>query len=172
MQYERLINVEDSRNTSIQFGYFVDDNLESYFGSPLLFYPIRQTGGEAIAIRNTVAPISVVSLPNYFITSNSVSLDPSTSKSNIHFNIMVNEYTTTSDFTDTLFHTKYRTYIRDVFSPTRRLTKVTAYLPMNIFLNLKLNDIIELGQSNYLINSLKTNLNTGKTQFELLNTVI
>ena len=43
---------------------------------------------------------------------------------------------------------------------------------MKILINLKLNDIIELGQSNYLINSLKTNLNTGKTQFELLNTVI
>ena len=25
----------------VQWGYFVDDNQEPYFGSPLLFYPIR-----------------------------------------------------------------------------------------------------------------------------------
>ena len=174
MMYERLINEEDNYNTTIQYGYFVDDNLESYFGSPLLFYPIRQygEGTRFITIRSTVEPVSKVPIATYFIPSNSVALNPLTSKSNIHFNVMVNEWTTTSDFTDTLFETKYKTYIQDVFSPKRRLTKVTAYLPMKIFLNLKLNDQIELGQNNYLINSLKTNLNTGKTQFELLNTII
>tara|TARA_B110000908_G_scaffold170645_1_gene230820 strand:- start:1655 stop:3751 length:2097 start_codon:yes stop_codon:yes gene_type:complete len=172
MMYERIINDENNNNTSIQYGYFVDDNFEPYFGEPLLFYPIRQTSGDEIAIRSTVEPTTRVAISNYFIPSNSVALNPLTSKSNIHFNVMINEWTTTSEFTDTLFETKYKTYIQDVFSPKRRLTKVTAYLPMKILINLKLNDIIELGQSNYLINSLKTNLNTGKTQFELLNTVI
>ena len=31
---------------------------------------------------------------------------------------------------------------------------------------------IQLGQNNYKINSLKTNLTNGKTEFELLNTVL
>ena len=67
--------------------------------------------------------------------------------------------------------TKYISYIRDVFNLSRRITKVTAYLPMKIYYNLKLNDLIQLGQNNYKINSLTTNLSTGKTQFELLNDV-
>ena len=171
MMYERLPNVEDEVLTNIQYGLFVDDNQESYFGSPLLFYPIRQTSATEIAIRGTVEPITKVAIDDYFIPSNSVSIDPNTNKDNLHFNLMRNEYTNTSEFTDTLFKTKYKTYIQDVFNEGRRLTKVTAYLPMKIFLNLKLNDIIELGQNNYKINSLKTNLTTGKTDFELLNTV-
>lgn len=172
MMYERLTNVEDGDLTTIQYGLFVDDNQESYFGSPLLFYPIRQVAQDEIAIRGTVEPITKVAIDDYFIPSNSVSIDPNTNKNNLHFNLMRNEYTNTSEFSYTLFETKYKTYIQDVFNERRRLTKVTAYLPMKIFLNLKLNDQIQLGQQNYKINSLKTNLITGKTNFELLNTLI
>ena len=68
--------------------------------------------------------------------------------------------------------TKYKTYIQDVFNNQRRLTKVTAFLPYKIFSSLKLNDLIQLGQNNYKINSLKTNLTNGKTEFELLNTIL
>ena len=38
---------------SVQWGYFVDDNQEPYFGSPLLFYPIRNDNGTSIRIRDT-----------------------------------------------------------------------------------------------------------------------
>ena len=71
-------------------------------------------------------------------------------------------------FTDTLFQTDYREYIQDVFSLRRRLLKVTAYLPMKVYYKLQLNDLIELGQDRYKINSMKTDLTTGKTEFELL----
>ena len=170
MMYEKQPDIKDNSPTTIQYGLFVDDNQESYYGSPLLFYPIRQTSATPIAFRDT-NPVGLSRLVSYFIPSNSVSVDPLVSESNIHFNPMVNEWTGLNDFPDTLFETKYKTYIQDVFNKNRRLTKVTAYLPMKIFLNLKLNDIIELGQNKYKINSLKTNLTTGKTDFELLNTV-
>ena len=102
---------------------------------------------------------------------------PTTSETSIHFNNELSEYlanengSLASDFEDTLFYTDYRKYITDVFNNKRRLTKVTAYLPMKIYYNLKLNDLIQLGQNNYKINSLTTNLTTGKTDFELLNDV-
>jgi hypothetical protein len=59
-----------------------------------------------------------------------------------------------------------------VFNEKRRLTKVTAYLPMKVYYNLKLNDLIEIGQDTYKINSLTTDLTSGKTEFELLNTIL
>jgi hypothetical protein len=52
------------------------------------------------------------------------------------------------------------------------LLKVTAYLPMKVYYNLQLNDLIQLGQDSYKINSMKTDLTTGKTEFELLNTIL
>ena len=179
IMYERIYNVTGVASTTIQYGYFVDDNREAYFGQPLLFYPIRQTGLSTtrIAFRNTNPNLKSFII-NYFIPSNSLTLTPLTSKVNIHFRPMINEYLANedgglaNDFTDTLFETDYKTYIQDVFNSQRRLTKVTAYLPYKIFSSLKLNDRIELGQNSYKINSLKTNLTNGKTEFELLNTIL
>lgn len=173
VMYERLYDAGQT-STTIQWGYFVDDNRESYFGEPLLFYPIRQDSATSLAIRDT-SPDIKDAIPNYFIPSNSLALSPTTSKININFNSELNEYLANEsgsealDFTDTLFENDYKKYIEEVFNTSRRLTKVTAYLPMKIFYNLKLNDLIQLGQNNYKINSLTTNLTTGKTEFELLN---
>tara|TARA_R110000737_G_scaffold108538_1_gene141259 strand:+ start:1121 stop:3565 length:2445 start_codon:yes stop_codon:yes gene_type:complete len=175
MQYERLYDVQGGASTTVQYGFFVDDNLEPYFGMPLLFYPIRQINETAIRIRDTEST-NVSDIDDYFIPSNAVALESSTSKSNIHFGNEINEYQANEvgdplSFTDTLFETNYKTYIQNVFNVSRRITKVTAYLPMKIYYNLQLNDLIQLGQNNYKINSLTTNLTTGKTEFELLNDV-
>ena len=43
---------------------------------------------------------------------------------------------------------------------------------MKVYYNLQLNDLIELGQDRYKINSMQTDLTTGKTEFELLNTIL
>ena len=169
--YERLRNENGGAETDIQYGYFVDDNQEPYFGSPLLFYPIRQTSATNLSFRDT-NPSGRVPITSYFIPSNSVSLNFAVSRDNLHFNRMVNEYTANNKFDNTLFKTKYQSYIEDAFNSQRRLTKVTAFLPYKIFSSLKLNDKIQLGQNNYRINSLKTNLTNGKTEFELLNTIL
>jgi hypothetical protein len=40
LKYERLYDVADESLTTIQWGWFVDDNQDSYIGKPLLFYPV------------------------------------------------------------------------------------------------------------------------------------
>ena len=178
MQYERLYDINPSgtgASTTFQYGYFVDDNFEPYYGEPLLFYPILNNG-TSIRIRDEETT-DENDITRYFIPSNSLALDCSTSKVNIHFQNEINEYTAREAgdptcFTDTLFETKYKTYIQDVFNEKRRLVKVTAYLPMKVYYNLQLNDLIQLGQDSYKINSMKTDLTTGKTEFELLNTIL
>jgi len=178
MQYERLYDINPSgsgASTTFQYGYFVDDNFEPYYGEPLLFYPILNNG-TSIRIRDEETA-DEDDITRYFIPSNSLALDCSTSKVNIHFQNEINEYTAREDgnstcFTDTLFETKYKTYIQDVFNEKRRLVKVTAYLPMKVYYDLELNDLIQLGQDSYKINSMKTDLTSGKTEFELLNTIL
>ena len=178
MQYERLYDINPigtGASTTVQYGYFVDDNFEPYYGEPLLFYPILNNG-TSIRIRDEETE-DEDDITRYFIPSNSLALDCATTKVNIHFQNELNEYTVRESgdpacFTDTLFETKYKTYIQDVFNEKRRLTKITAYLPMKVYYNLQLNDLIELGQDRYKINSMKTDLTTGKTEFELLNTIL
>ena len=185
MQFERLYDQGNSPPTStdVQWGYSVNENLQSYIGEPLLFYGISITNGTNIRIRDTVINNNVADITRYIIPSNSFSIAPSKSRFNIHFQNELNEYLANEPdglvagdnalgFTDTLFENDYKEYIQDVFNFRRRLIKITAFLPMKVYYNLQLNDLIQLGQDSYKINSMKTDLTTGKTEFELLNTIL
>lgn len=169
LKYERLINVNGLTDTDIQFGFFVDDNQESYYGLPLLFYPIKQTSATPISFLTT--DTSHISLTSYNVPSNSVSLSSSVSKANINFYAETNEFqrVAPNDFTDTLFEVYYKNYITSVFNPKNRISKVTAYLPLRILLNYTLADRFVINGNSYKINSIKTNLKSGKSELELLN---
>ena len=167
MKYENLFDINGDVNTNIQVGYYVDDNQESYFGKPLLFYPIKQTNGFNISFLNSET--EHVSVVNYNIPSNSVSLDPLVSTHNMNFFNEINEYTRANNFPNTLFKVYYSDYITSVFNPRNRITKVSAYLPMKILLNYTLADRFIVGDHQYKINSITTNFKSGKSEIELLN---
>ena len=168
MLYERLPDSNTGTLTSIQYGFFVDDNQDPYYGKPLLFYPVRNSGN-SISFLDTTSSHSEVT--QYNVPSNSVSLSSATSKYNINFNNEINEYTLDNTFTDTLFEAYHKDYISDVFDVTNRLTKLTAYLPLRILLNYTLADRFNISGSTYKINSIKTNMLTGKSDLELLNDI-
>jgi len=181
MKYERLIDVNDETDTTIQWGWNVDDNQEPYKGDPLLFYPVYNTikddgqnksinivtvidnNGDFLSISNASGQINM--------PSNSRTFNAAVSSENINFKPEVNEFTRTTAFTDTLFERFYKTYIQDVFNPKRRLTKVTAYLPLKILLNFTLADRFDINGRRYLINKITTNLKTGESKIEILNEV-
>lgn len=173
VQYERLININGGANTTAQYGYFVDQNQQSYFGKPLLFYPIKQTttGGllKSISFRNTSSTNE--QLTNYIIPSNSVSLSSIIDTSNINFSLEINEYQLDGSFTGTLFATYYENYIAEIFNNKRRIINVSAYLPINLIYNLKMYDTIEINNQNYRINTMTTNLTNGLSSMELINLV-
>ena len=127
LQYQRLVNPALVANTDIQWGWFVNDNQEAYYGSPLIFYAIFQSSATAIALKAT--DTLNTSNTSYWIPSNSRAIASSTSTDNINFQLEVNEFTGGSTFTGTLFENCYKTYIQDVFNTSRRLTKVKAKLP-------------------------------------------
>ena len=171
LQYQRLRNLTNGSNTTVQWGWFVNENKNNIKGSPLIFYNIHQSSvSTAISLKNTASSNTTES--SYNIPSNSRALASGTSTSNINFFNETNEYTGTSSFTGTLFKNYYEDYITEIFSVKRRLTKITAFLPMKMIYNMKLNDKISLDNRTYKINSVKTNLTTGKSDFELLNVVV
>jgi hypothetical protein len=174
MQMERLVDADPTGigQTSIQYGYFVDDNLEAYYGKPLFFYPILIVGGTQISFKTDTDPASHPELiTQYYIPSNSVSLSSvtGTGKLNCNFYNERNEWDNTTNFTKTLFNENYLTYIQDIFNSKRRLIKTKAYLPLKIIYNLNMNDTVVINNQNYTINTINTNLNTGESSMELLN---
>jgi hypothetical protein len=168
MLYERLTDLDTDTLTTVQYGWYVDDNQSPYYGKPLLFYPILQNT-TSISFLDTTSSHSEVT--QYNIPSNSVALSSSTSKYNINFNNEINEYALDNTFTNTLFEAYHKDYISDVFDATNRLTKVTAYLPLRILLNYTLADRFNISGTTYKINSIKTNMLTGKSDLELLNDI-
>lgn len=173
-QFERITNADNNTLRPLQWGYSVNESQNAYKGAPLLFYPVRQSSGIISFINdilengdfNGKESLQTINMP-----SNSLSFNPLTSKININFENEINEYTRTTEFTDTLFKDFYKDYLVDTFSLKRRLTKVTAYLPLRIFTKLELNDTVVINEKKYIINTMTTNLITGKTDFELLNIV-
>ena len=167
-KYEKLIDAGNSiDDTGIQAGYFVDDNEESYLGSPLILYVGRKQPNYNIGFleRNSRSIISTSQYIN--MPSNTETIDDETTN-NIHFNAELSEYTNT-EATETLFKRFYQSYIENIFSAGTRLIKVSAYLPAGDLLTLELSDIIVINNNKYRINSFDTNLRDGKTSFELIN---
>jgi len=173
MQFERLVDANNTlsspaNQTTIQYGFYVDDNLDAYISKPLIFYGITQS--------SSTTPISFLDstsqhsqLTTYNIPSNSQSLNSATNSKNLNFFLETNEYTLDTTFTDTLFKVNYLNYIQDIFNEKRRLIKMKAWLPLRIIYNLKMNDLVTVNNQKYRINTIKTNLITGESDMELLN---
>jgi hypothetical protein len=68
-----------------------------------------------------------------------------------------------------LFDNGYYDYIETVFDQSSRLLKVSAYLPLSILQKLKLNDRLIIANNVFVINKIKTNLLTNKSDLELYN---
>lgn len=174
--YERLVDANPTLTaitgkTSIQYGYFVDDNQDAYYGKPLLFYPVfiddNVANYKEISFRESTT--SHTAITQYYIPSNSVSTSTATSTSNINFYQETNEYSPSESFSGTLFNNYYREYIRSIFNINRRLISVKAYLPLKILFKLKLSDIFLINNRTFNINTIQTNLQTGESNIELLN---
>ena len=161
-KFERLY--DGTSTTSVQWGWSVDKDKNSTIGKPLLFYPVKNTG-DSISVLPTAS--SKQSVSSYYLPSNSISL---TDSNNLNFSSEPNEFTGTV-FNKTLFNEYYKNYIIETFDLSRRLTKVKAYLPISIILNLKLQDKIVVFENLYKINSIKTNFETGLSDLELINVV-
>ena len=170
-KFQRLFDLNDQTGatvSSVQIGWSADLDQSAYIGRPLLFYPIRITGGSSIQLKD-FADVDASSITNYIIPSNVTTL-LSTGQS-IHFGTENHEYIVPDEETveKNLFSEYYSNYISDVFDSKNRLSRLTAYLPAKILLNLSLADRLEINQKSYKINSISTDMENGKSELELIN---
>ena len=167
-KFQRLLDLNDpsgDTSTDIQFGWSVNIDQSPFVGKPLLFYPVRVTSGTPIQLKNFSGGADIA-ISTYIVPSNTLTL--ATNSQSIHFSTELSEYTNETVLKN-LFSEYYRTYISDVFDSKNRLTRVTAYLPAKILLNLSLADRLEINQKSYKINSITTDMENGKSELELIN---
>jgi hypothetical protein len=173
MKFERLYDLDTSNVTDLQWGYSVDDNLESYIGKPVIFYMDQKTGvsysyvNAVDADNNGTSHIQNTAYWAPVNTNQRGSVGSSTWKS-LHFFPETDEWTGQTN-TNTLFNDLHKEYISSVFDISRRISKFTAYLPLRVLINLTMADRFVINDQSYKINSIQTNLMTGESKLELLN---
>jgi hypothetical protein len=75
--------------------------------------------------------------------------------------------------TDTLYTKYWSTYIELLYNPKTRFIECEANLPFNMFINLKLNDIVLFKGSHFHLRAINDyNLKTGDCKLQLLGPII
>lgn len=165
--FERLNDINDNSQTTIQYCPFFDREIKAISGNPFLFYkdsvsvatnPIGFNGSSYDQISGTI-----------LMPSHSRMIDDSDTFA-INFNAELSEYTFAAMPTN-IYSEYYEDYVSDIFSIKRRNFKLEAILPDEILHNLKLNDRLVIEDRRYIINKLTSNLVKRKDSFELINDI-
>lgn len=187
---------ENANLTYIQWGYAAGGNFKHEDATtekttptgnyspqkvePLLFYGINQTitGGKNINwISGTEDSLTTYWRPSNSNEEGTPSVPPT---NNLNFDSEFDEWQlktydeTNSDLAvvdNSLFPKYYAKYISGAYDQSKRIFKYKCFLPAKILTRYKLNDQIKIQDRVFRINSIKTNLNTGATELELLNLI-
>lgn len=183
MLFERLQDKTSSALTTVQVGSFLNTELSPEIGQPLMFYGIYQNNvATSINFLDSTRPETYgalcptgtnSSLDDYWIPSacNELGTSSTPPTYNLNFGSEINTYTLTdyAGNNNSLFQTYYTNYITRVFNKKTRIFKFSAVLPLKVLLTLTLDDLIVVGTRAYTINKMSTKLQSGETNFELLN---
>lgn len=166
MVYERLTDVFNSVQTNVMYGAVIDEELEAVNIKPHLFYSVSQDlGTETIGWFDTAS--SVVELTGNINTA-SHSIDFLEKPFVLNFGSEFSNWDGVL-MTKNLYTNYYKSYIDSIFNIKRRNWVFQCVLPLNILASLELNDIIQIKERHYRIDSFDLNLTTGESTLNLIN---
>lgn len=174
LKFERLVDIDTSEQTPVQWGWCVDDNRESFIGSPIIFHLRRKNyfRDPSISFVNSIAANGSFNgkqeLSAWYQPQNTNIQNNVGSYKSLNYKQEIDEFSGEIAH-NSLFNTSHISYMTSIFNPSNRITKLTAYLPLSILLNYSLNDKFLISEKKYKINSININLQNGKSELELLN---
>lgn len=164
--YERLKDLETGVNTKVMYGAIIDESLEAINIKPHLHYiDISQIFDTPVALidqENNKLRLDDIIVPSHTLGF----FNPQHS---LIFGAEFSNYTN-DIILNTLYKNWHFDFISSIFNIKRRTFKYTAYnLPYRYLMSIGLNDVIQIKENFFRINSFTTNLQTGKVDFELIN---
>jgi hypothetical protein len=152
-----LINLQDHTGdqTDNVIGWWADESGNTALGKPYIFF-------------NRVVDSSSYTVTSSHLTSYNAPSNVSTDENHtLNFGAEYDEFNGDVN-TNSLFSRFYQQYIEQSFNLKGRIIKISAQLPVSFILNYTVNDIIVINGQEYYINTLTTNLATGKSELELI----
>ena len=152
-----LINLRDNSGalTNNVEAWWVDADSKTTLGKPYLFFN-RLIDSSS----NTVTSSN-------FTSYNAPSNVSSDENHTLNFGAEYDEFNKDIN-ANSLFSRFYEQYVVQTYNQNGRIIKVSANLPISFVLNYGVNDVIIIDGQEYYINSIQTDLTTGKAQLELI----
>ena len=169
MMYERLNNEDTEVLSSFGQGAMLDKDFKPTIGKPLLFYAQETDADDSFEVTDE-SGFNEISINQY---NRPTQLAPFTfqdffNRTSLNFGVEADEYLQAVQGTGkNLFSEGYLNYVQTAFDKQSRLLKVTAYLPLGIVNTYKMNDTFVINNKPYILNKIKTNLLTNKSELEL-----
>jgi len=150
------------QGTNLQIGETINQDGNKYVPKPMIIYEYEElaqeftfNGGTFGGLQSTYVPFGQdvqVLTENY----------------TLNFNADISTLTNIAE-QNTLFKTYYSGYLLNLFNLKNRRTTVKTNLPVSLLTELRLNDRLIIRDKRYIIESMKSNLNTGDVDFVLIN---
>jgi hypothetical protein len=158
--FDRLDDENTDTLTDFGNGWLVDKDENETITAPVLFFNRNTTisSSQYFGFINKTAQLTTYNRP-----SNSSNSELST----INFNAENDEFTGNL-IQNSLFKLHYENYIENVFNINSRMHSISAVLNLDTLNSYKMNDRFIINNNKFVINSIRTDLSTGKTELELI----
>jgi hypothetical protein len=165
---ERLLDLKDNENTNILYCPYINRDLKSISGDPFMFFGVSQSvASNPIGYKGSASTYQEINT-NVIMPSHTRQIG--VESFGLNFESEFNEFTSALN-QDTIYTRNYEDYISDIFSDKRRNYNYTGILPISLLNALKLNDRLIIGNTRYIINTIKSNLTNREDELELINDI-
>ena len=158
--FDRLEDENTDTLTDFGNGWLVDKDENETITAPVLFFNRNSTisSSQYFGFIGKTAQLTTYNRP-----SNSSNNELST----INFNAEFDEFSGNL-IENSLFKLHYENYIENVFDIGSRIYSISAILNLDTLNKYNMNDRFIINNNKFIINSIRTDLSTGKTELELI----
>jgi hypothetical protein len=160
--FENLLQTKYNGTQDLQIGYSLNGEFSPYIPKPVLLYQYDNQVSD-FKMHNDGGGHSTI------ITYTPFGQDLEFNNSDITLNFAP-ETSTLLEYPiqNTQFSQYYFSYLYNLYNLKQRLVNVKTNLPTSLITNLQLNDRLVIRDKRYIINEMKSNLNTGDVDFQLI----
>lgn len=160
--FENLLQTKYNGTQELQIGYSLNGEFSPYVPKPVLLYQYDNQTTDIKFVNDGGGHSTIVDYTPF-------GQDLSFNSSDITLNFAPETSTLlNTPIQNTQFSQYYFSYLYNLYNLKQRLVNVKTNLPTSLITNLQLNDRLIIRDKRYIINEMKSNLNTGDVDFQLI----